>query len=50
METNQIQCRDGDGPAYAVDREYDEGYCLRHFHQQQESSEPISDYYIVSND
>lgn len=28
-------------PAYAIDAEYDEGYCQDHFEEQQRSLEPI---------
>lgn len=36
-----MQCINCDDEAYAVDTEYDEGYCRLHFNQQQASSEPI---------
>lgn len=35
------KCIHCDDPAYAVDTEYDEGYCKKHFEAQQRSSEPI---------
>jgi hypothetical protein len=34
-------------PAYAIDLEYDEGYCKSHFDQQQRSSEPVENYRVL---
>lgn len=34
-------CIHCDEPVYAIDTEYDEGYCKAHFAAQQRSSEPI---------
>lgn len=39
--TTPLTCINCDQPAYAIDTEYDEAYCKRHFEQQQRSSEPI---------
>jgi hypothetical protein len=36
-----MKCIHCNKDAYAVDTEYDEGYCKKHFDQQQASVEPI---------
>lgn len=42
-----MRCRDCGAPAVAIDLDYGEGYCQRHWEHQQRSTEPVEWYRLL---